>query len=120
MRIKNNKDKTIKYRPKNFWQGQVYLVIIFELTIVAAVFFFLAFPVIEQAKGIVRLVDSYRALNNAESGLETALYNALKNPDNPLPNPDNEKIVFSIDPFNNVIESTGYAAFSERTIYYGR
>ena len=99
-------------------KGQIYLIVIFELTITAAVFFFLTFPIIEQAKEITAFRYSYTAVNNAGSGFEITLFNTF-NSVNLIENPDPSKIICSADIDANIFECTGKGKFTARTLFYG-
>lgn len=94
--------------------GQVYLIIVFALTFSAGLFFVLATPLTEQARGLVILSDSYQALASAESGLELELYHQFRqaalNPSLPT------EINFVIATSTRNITATGRGHFTERSL----
>ena len=96
------------------YRGQVYLIIIFALTFSAGIFFLLAAPLAEQARGLIILSDSYQALASAESGLELELYRQFRRGtlDPALP----PEISYTIATTTRNISATGRGKFTERSL----
>jgi hypothetical protein len=104
--------------------GQVYLIVVFALTVSAAMIFILSTPLVEQVRAIMILLDSYQALASAEAGLEKQLLKDFKLIDLTLNDPEInftisiEMVTEDSDIFDK-INSTGLGKYkTERTLFY--
>ena len=109
-----NRSATYYRLPPTGLRGQVYLIIVFALTFSAGIFFLLAVPLTEQARGLVVLSDSYQALASAESGLEVELYRQFYQTALNLTPP--AEINYTIATTTRNITATGRGKFTERSL----